>query len=73
VGRERLMMDQGTIQPSRPGKRRGRPYLPPGEGKTARVEWRTTPERKARAQRLADRAGVPLSKWLDRQVDLVDD
>lgn len=47
----------------------GRPPLPDGEGKTARVEWRTTDARKARAQELATTAGVSLSAWLDALVD----
>jgi hypothetical protein len=47
----------------------GRPPLPDGEGKTARVEWRTTDERKAKAQRLAEAAGLSLSAWLDARVD----
>lgn len=47
----------------------GRPPLPEGEGRTARVEWRTTAERKARAQALADAAGLSLSGLLDELVD----
>lgn len=47
----------------------GRPPLPVGEGKTARVEWRTTDARKVRAQELADAAGLSLSMWLDGLVD----
>jgi hypothetical protein len=47
----------------------GRPPLPDGAGKTARVEWRTTDARKARAQELADAAGLSLSAWLDGLVD----
>lgn len=47
----------------------GRPPLPEGEGKTARVEWRTTDARKARAQELATAAGGSLSVWLDALVD----
>jgi hypothetical protein len=43
--------------------------LPAGTGRTARVEWRTTEARKARAQQLAADAGVTLSVWLDRAVD----
>ena len=48
---------------------RGRPALPDGEGKTARVEWRTTDDQKAKAQRLADAAGMSLSAWLDARID----
>lgn len=47
----------------------GRPPLPPGAGRTARVEWRTTPATKTRAQELADAAGLPLSAWLDGLVE----
>ena len=47
----------------------GRPPLPHGEGKTARVEWRTHADRKARAQAMADAAGLSLSAWLDSVVD----
>lgn len=47
----------------------GRPPLPEGQGKTARVEWRTTDVRKARAQELADAAQMSLSAWLDDLVD----
>jgi len=49
----------------------GRPPLPEGEGRTARVEWRTTPDRKEKAARLADAAGQSLSAWLDARVDKV--
>lgn len=52
-----------------PSKRRGRPALPPGDGRSARVEWRTTQARKARAQQLADAAGMTLAAWLDKRVD----
>ncbi len=47
----------------------GRPPLPDGAGRTARVEWRTTDARKARAQELATEAGASLSAWLDAVVD----
>lgn len=47
----------------------GRPPLPDGQGRTARIEWRTTDARKASAQRLAERAGQTLSAWLDALVD----
>lgn len=47
----------------------GRPPLPPGAGRTARVEWRTTDARKARAQLLADAAGLTLSAWLDGLIE----
>ncbi len=47
---------------------RGRP-VGSGQGRDARVEWRTTPERKARAQEKADAAGMTLAAWLDSLVD----
>ncbi len=46
----------------------GRPPLPPGAAKDARVEWRTHPETKAKALALAAAAGLSLSQWLDRLV-----
>ena len=52
-----------------PPKRRGRPPLPTGAGKIAAINWRTTDARKARAQALADAAGLTLSAWLDLRVD----
>lgn len=50
-------------------RRLGRPPLPPGAGRTARVEWRTTDARKARAHQLADAAGLTLSAWLDGLIE----
>lgn len=50
-------------------KKAGRPALPPGAGKLARVEIRTTPERKAKAERLAADAGLSLTAWWERNVD----
>lgn len=47
---------------------RGRPPVE-GETRSARVEWRTTPSRKARAEEAAAAAGLTLSAWLDRTVD----
>lgn len=48
---------------------RGRPEGS-GEGRTARIEWRTTPDRKARAAVLAKAAGAPsVSAWLDGLID----
>ena len=46
----------------------GRPPLPPGAGKDARVEWRTHPQTKEKALALAAAAGLSLSQWLDRLV-----
>ena len=48
---------------------RGRPEMPPELRRAERMHWRTTPQRKARAQALADAAGLTLSAWLDRLVD----
>ena len=50
------------------GKKVGRKPLPPGDGKTARIEWRTTAELKAHVQALATAAGVSVSQWLDALV-----
>ena len=50
-------------------KLRGRPRAEPGEGKEARVEMRTTPERKAKALRLAEAAGLSLTQWWERAID----
>jgi len=41
-----------------------------GEGRVARFEWRTTPDRKAKAERLALAAGLTLAAWLDKRIDL---
>lgn len=50
-------------------KPRGRPRLEPGAGKEARVEIRTTPERKAKAERLAGALGLSLAGWWERAID----
>jgi predicted HicB family RNase H-like nuclease len=50
-------------------KRPGRKPLPEGQGKLARIELRTTPERKAKAERLAAAAGLSLAGWWERAVD----
>lgn len=47
----------------------GRKPLPEGEGKLARIELRTTAERKAKAERLAAAAGLSLAGWWERAVD----
>jgi hypothetical protein len=62
-------MTQATTLPTPTSRPRGRPALPAGEGKTARIEWRTTDKRKTTAQALADAAGISLSAWLDQRVD----
>lgn len=55
--------------PTEPTPRpRGRPALPPGEGRTARLEWRTTDALKARAEAAALAADVSVSVWIDQQV-----
>ena len=48
----------------------GRPPLPPGEGKEARASLRTTPERLAKADRLANAAGLSRNAWLEQLIDL---
>ena len=44
----------------------GRPALPPGAGKTARVELRVTPDTKAAWQAKADAACLTLQTWIER-------
>jgi uncharacterized protein (DUF1778 family) len=52
-----------------PKKRpRGRP--PVENPRTERINWRVTPERKARYERAAKKAGKGLTPWLD---DVADD
>ena len=53
----------------RDAKPRGRPRAEPGEGKEARVEMRTTPERKAKALRLAQAADLSLTQWWEKAID----
>lgn len=43
----------------------GRPALPPGAGKTARVELRVRPDTKAVWQAKADTAGMTLQAWIE--------
>jgi hypothetical protein len=50
-------------------KPRGRPALPAGTTRLARIEIRTTAERKARAAVLAQEAGLSLAAWWERAVD----
>ncbi len=49
--------------------RLGRPPLPPGQRKSARLEMRTTDARLAKLHRLADAAGCSANAWLERAVD----
>jgi predicted HicB family RNase H-like nuclease len=44
----------------------GRPALPAGAGKTARVELRVLPADKAAWQAKADAAGLTLQAWIER-------
>jgi predicted HicB family RNase H-like nuclease len=44
----------------------GRPALPPGKGKTARVEMRVHPDVKAAWKAKADAAGLSLQAWIER-------
>lgn len=57
-----------SVTAEHPKRGPGRP-CGSGAGRTARVEWRTTPERKALAEQQAVAAGLSLSAWLDRAVD----
>ena len=50
-------------------KPRGRPPKEPGDGKEARVEIRTTPARKAKAERLARALGLSITGWWERAID----
>lgn len=47
----------------------GRPPLPAGQARTARVEWRTTDELKAKALELSIQSNISLSEWLNRLVE----
>jgi len=63
-------MTTPTTTPTKTSLRpRGRPTLPPGAGRVARIEWRTTPKRREKAQRLAEAAGLTLAAWLDQRID----
>ena len=57
------MTDTTAEQAAR--KKAGRKPLPPGAGKPERIELRTTPELLAKAQRLADAAGVSRNAWIE--------
>jgi hypothetical protein len=48
----------------------GRPPLAPGEAKEVRASLRTTPARLAKADRLAEGAGLSRNAWLERLIDL---
>jgi len=52
-------------------KRRGRPALAQGAGKTARVELRIQPSAKAAWQKKAELAGLSLQAWIEKQCGLV--
>jgi len=45
----------------------GRPALPEGAGKTARVEMRVAPATKAAWQAKADAAGLTLQAWIEHR------
>ena len=45
----------------------GRPALPRGMGKTARVEMRVAPATKAEWQAKADAAGLTLQGWIEKR------
>lgn len=50
-------------------KRRGRPPVPSEQRRDCLVQIRTTPDRKARLQELADAAGLSAAAWIERQID----
>lgn len=50
-------------------KRRGRKPLPEDQGKTARIELRTTPELRDKADQLAERSGLSRNEWIERQIE----
>ena len=50
-------------------KKMGPPFKPVDQVRRARVDIRTTPERKARAERLAAAAGLSVAGWWERAVD----
>lgn len=50
-------------------KRPGRPALPPGEAKTARVELRVRPITKAAWMAKAAAVGLTLQEWIERALD----
>lgn len=50
-------------------RRPGRPSLPPGLAKTARIELRTSSELAEKAQRLADAAGVSRNAWIEALIE----
>lgn len=49
--------------------RRGRKPLPAGAGKVERIDLRTSSELAAKAQRLADAAGVSRNAWIERLIE----
>jgi len=55
-----------TIKPKRP---QGRPALPPGDGKTARMELRVSEDTKARAHRAAAASGQSVSQLFTALLD----
>ena len=50
-------------------KKAGRPALPPGAGKLARIEIRTTQARKDKAKQLAAESGISIAGWMEQQID----
>lgn len=48
----------------------GRPPKPPDELRAANFAMRTTLDRRAKLERLATAAGVSLTGWIERQIDL---
>lgn len=58
----------GEVTPPEP-PRRGRKPLPNGAGKGERIELRTSAELAAKAQRLADAAGISRNAWIERLIE----
>ena len=50
-------------------RRPGRPSLPPGLAKSARIELRTSGELADKAQRLADAAGISRNAWIEALIE----
>ena len=51
----------------KPKKRRGQP--PKANPRSARINWRVTPDKKSRYERAAKKADKPLTGWLDELAD----
>ena len=56
---------QAGIEKRRPG----RPSLPPGLAKSARIELRTSGDLADKAQRMADAAGISRNAWIEALIE----